>query len=172
MPVPIHPDPNTTETCAVLADVDGDMPETSMDDGVWKVRCQGDERRTMVCLTVLRTHTPRRPVPLRCEGEQHWIEAIPFPAYDRNDDPRDGVLVLKGTKGTMFFVTDLPTADGTTSKGYCAVQQGVLILRTLRPLRKDSACRLTTDQGETFDVPIRVVDDIATLRADTTSPDL
>lgn len=70
MPVPLHPHPTDTNTCAVVRGADLDVPNTTVDDGRWEVSCQARDGDYMVCLKVLKTHTPRKPMPLRCEGER------------------------------------------------------------------------------------------------------
>lgn len=165
MPVPLHPHPTDTNTCAVVRGADLDVPNTTVDDGRWEVSCQARDGDYMVCLKVLKTHTPRKPMPLRCEGERTFLEVKPFVAYDRNDDPRDGVAVVKGTREAIFFATDLPASEGRMMHGLCSVRSATLpsgetltffVVRPVRKLRKDVVCTLELPEGP-FDVPIRVV---------------
>ena len=95
-----------------------------------------------------------------------WLEVKPMVAYDRHDDPRDGVHVVRGTREAMFFHTDLPAAEGQIDEGQCKVlvvptkDGGTLssfIVRPGRRIRKDRVCTLTAEDGQTFTVPIRVV---------------
>lgn len=180
MPVPLEPHPSDTNVCAVVDGADLDLPSTTMDDGRWEVSCSARDGRYRVCLKVLATHVPRRPVPLRCEGERTWLEVRPVVAYDRDDDPRDGVSVIRGTREAMFFVTDLPAATGVMEPGACAVmvtglpgggQLTTFVVRPVRRLRRDRTCTLTFADSSTLDVPVRAVRDASALRAAQEPPD-
>lgn len=166
LPVPLHPHVSDTNTCAVVTGADLDIPNTTVDDGRWEVSCKAEDGKYVVCLRVMATNVPRKPLPLRCEGDRTWLEVKPMVAYDRDDDPRDGVYVVKGTRESMFFHTDLPAADGVMDKGQCAVRVAPLttggtlsafIVRPGRRIRKDRVCTLTAEDGQTFTVPIHVV---------------
>lgn len=169
MDLPVRPDPEATSTCAVVDGADLDIAASVTDNGLWEVSCQARNGTFTICVTVLDAYAPRRPATLRCEGERTWLDVKVVPSYDRTDDPSDGLTVVRGAREALFFETELPDAEGTLKGGHCGVQQGTLIVRPVRPMRRERTCVLTAG-AQRWEVPIRVVDDPALLLPERAAP--
>lgn len=139
-------------------------PDTVIDAGGIEVRCGSTWTHTVVCLRIPEdTPWPDTFWETTCQGDGHVLQARFVPGHDPDDDPADGLDVVRiggpiqvsRDRAVSFRVPGWPDALGTMPDGACEVRGGRLTLLFTEPLlRQRIHCRLPAPIGRR--IPIRL----------------